>query len=143
MFTVSSDKTKLQPQRMLKLLQNTYWAKKRTLEQMLLAVEHSVCFGAYLRESGEQIGLVRVMTDFVTAFYICDVVVDPAFRGLGVGKALMEAAVSDSRYCHLRGLLVTSDAHGLYEKYGFTPANSRHMGREPDSSQNSALSSEP
>ena len=131
MFTISSEKNKLQPERMLALLQSTYWAKDRTLEQMLLAVENSVCFGAYDKD-GLQIGLVRVVTDFVSAFYLCDVVVDPRFRGQGVGKALVEAAVCDPRYAGLRGLLVTSDAHGLYEKYGFTPANQRHMGREPN-----------
>ena len=130
MFFVSSDKNKLQLDRMLALLRDTYWARERTEAQMRLAMDNSVCFGAYL-DDGRQIGLVRVMTDFVTAFYLCDVVVDPQFRGQGVGKAMMEAAVSDPRYAHLRGLLVTSDAHGLYEKYGFTAANSRHMGREP------------
>ena len=75
--------------------------------------------------------MVRVVTDFVCAFYICDVIVDPAFRGMGVAKAMLEEVMADSRFSHLRGLLVTSDAHGLYEKFGFEPANDRHMGREP------------
>ena len=131
MYHISSDKNLLQPERMLELLRMTYWASDRTAEQLALAVENSVCFGAYLTEDGRQIGLVRVVTDYVSAFYVCDVVVDPAFRGMGVGKALLSRALSDGRYAHLRGLLVTSDAHGLYRQYGFTPANERHMGREP------------
>ena len=131
MFFVSCDKTLLQPERMLALLRQTYWAKERTMEQMALAIDHSVCFGAYLSGSHRQIGLVRVVTDFVSAFYICDVVVDPEFRGLGVSKAMLSQAMTDSRYSHLRGLLVTSDAHELYRKFGFTSANERHMGREP------------
>lgn len=131
MFFISSDKALLQKERLLPLLQSTYWAKDRTLKQLELAVENSVCFGAYLTQGGQQIGLARVVTDFVTAFYLCDVVVDPAFRGHGVGRALTEQALSAPRYAHLRGLLVTSDAHGLYGKFGFLPANDRHMGREP------------
>lgn len=132
MFHISSDKSLLQPERMLAMLRGTYWAADRTAEQLTLAVQNAVCFGAYLTEDGRQIGLVRVVTDYVSAFYVCDVVVDPAFRGMGVGKALLSHALSDGRYAHLRGLLVTSDAHGLYQQYGFTAANERHMGREPD-----------
>ena len=131
MFFVSSDKSLLQPERMLGLLRETYWAKDRTMEQMELAIANSVCFGAYLEEGNRQIGMVRVMTDFVCAYYLCDVIVDPCFRGRGISKAMLRAVVEDPRVGHLRGLLVTSDAHGLYEQFGFTPANSRHMGKEP------------
>jgi len=130
MFFVSGEKSRIQQSRMLTLLKQTYWAKDRTMEQMELAVENSVCYGAYLNENGRQIGMVRVVTDFVCAYYICDVIVDPAYRGLGVSKAMLREVMADERFCHLRGLLVTSDAHGLYEKFGFIPANSRHMGKE-------------
>lgn len=131
MFFVSGDQNQIQVERMLHLLRQTYWARERTVEQMEQAIANSVCYGAYLNENGRQIGMVRVMTDFICAFYICDVVVDPEYRGRGVARAMLEQAMADERYCHLRGLLVTSDAHGLYEKFGFEPANSRHMGREP------------
>ena len=131
MFYISKEKKHLQPDRMQALLQNTYWAKDRTAEQMQMAIANSVCFGDYDCTTNQQLGLVRVVTDFVCAYYVCDVVVDPAYRGQGIGKALMEAVVTDPEFGHLRGLLVTSDAHGLYEKYGFTSAKSRHMGKEP------------
>jgi len=131
MFYISKEKSCIQAERMLTLLRQTYWARERTLEEMLLAIANSECFGAYLTGTNEQIGMVRVVTDYVCAYYICDVIVDPVFRGMGVGKKMMEQVVNDPAFGHLRGLLVTSDAHGLYEKYGFTPANSRHMGKEP------------
>lgn len=131
MFFVSGDKSLIQAERMLQLLRQTYWAKDRTAEQMALAIANSVCYGAYRADDGRQIGMVRVMTDFVCAFYLCDVIVDPAYRGMGVAKAMLEQVMADPRFSHLRGLLVTSDAHGLYEKFGFKPANSRNMGREP------------
>lgn len=131
MFYVSEGRRQIQTERMLELLRQTYWAKERTLDQMELAIDHSVCYGAYLEDNDQQIGLVRVMTDFVSAFYLCDVIVDPQYRGLGVAKAMLEAVMADTRFSHLRGFLVTSDAHGLYGKFGFVPANERHMGREP------------
>lgn len=131
MFYISKEKHCIQVQRILALLQKTYWAQDRTQEQMELAIANSQCFGAYLTETGQQVGLIRVVTDYVSAYYICDVIVDPAYRGKGISKALMAEVVSDPDFGHLRGLLVTSDAHGLYAQFGFTQANSRHMGKEP------------
>ena len=52
MFFVSGDKTMIQSARMLELLNQTYWAKDRTPAQMELAIENSVCYGAYHQEDG-------------------------------------------------------------------------------------------
>ena len=64
----------------------------------------------------------RVLTDTVVFGYLGDVFVVPEARGRGVGKALMEAELA---HPHVRDLcrltLVTDDAHGLYEQYGFAP----------------------
>ena len=130
MFYISDQKEQLQMDAMLHMLHQTYWAAGRTEAQMRQAIDHSVCFGAYQTETGRQIGLVRIVTDFTTVFYVCDVVVDPRFRGRGVSKALLEAATSDPAFSHLRGLLVTKDAHGLYRQFGFREADHWHMGRE-------------
>lgn len=130
-FYVSCDKAALQPGVILGLLQKTYWAAQRTAEQMETAIGCSLCYGAYERAGGQQIGFARVVTDFVCFYYICDVVVDESFRGQGVGKALMEAISSDERFNRLRGLLVTASAHALYEQYGFTRADEMHMGKAP------------
>ena len=46
----------------------------------------------------------------------------PEARGRGVGKALMEAVLAHPHVRDLRRFtLVTDDAHGLYERYGFAP----------------------
>jgi GNAT superfamily N-acetyltransferase len=53
---------------------------------------------------------------------VCDVYVDPAARGLGVGKLLMaEADRLLTTYGVRRALLATADAHGLYARHGFAP----------------------
>jgi GNAT superfamily N-acetyltransferase len=53
---------------------------------------------------------------------VCDVYVDPAARGRGVGKLLMaEADRLLTSYGVRRAMLATADAHGLYAQHGFTP----------------------
>ena len=84
------------------------------------ALENSLNFGLYQDE--RQIGLVRIISDYATFAYVCDVFILPGFRGLGLSKWLMSVVMS---HPFLQGLrrwsLLTSDAHMLYARYGFTP----------------------
>ena len=102
------------------LTEHSYWARWRTREQNDRIIETCLCFGAY--EDGRQIAHARVVTDTVVFGYLGDVFVVHEARGRGVGKALMEAVLA---HPHVRDLsrftLVTDDAHGLYEQYGFAP----------------------
>lgn len=64
----------------------------------------------------------RVVTDRATFAWLCDVYVDPAVRGKGIGAALVGAVRDHLRpYGLRRVLLATHDAHGVYEKLGFAP----------------------
>ena len=102
------------------LTEHSYWARWRTREQNDRIIDTCLCFGAY--EDGRQIAHARVVTDTVVFGYLGDVFVVPGARGRGVGKALMDAVLA---HPHVRDLsrltLVTDDAHGLYEQYGFAP----------------------
>jgi len=113
------------------MLEQTYWAKDRSAAVIKASIKHALCYGAYTKSDGRQIAFARVITDYATAYYICDVVVDPAYRGYGIGKDLIHTAVNDRRLKNLRGMLITADAHGLYEKFGFVRDRERFMGREP------------
>ena len=67
-------------------------------------------------------GLARVVTDGAAFAWLCDVYVEPAYRGQGLGKRLIRAVVE---HPDLQGvtqwLLATRDAHGLYARFGFEP----------------------
>ncbi|EKD72584.1 MAG: Acetyltransferase, GNAT family protein [uncultured bacterium] len=88
------------------------------LERFALVIEHSVCFSVYYHD--KQVGFARVITDFSEFASLWDVFIDDAHRGKGVGKTLMKYVLEHPR---LRGVfrwfLMTEDAHGLYQKYGF------------------------
>ena len=83
------------------------------------AIGNSIVFGIY--KGGAQVGLARVVSDKATFAWICDVFVLSGHRGQGLGKWLMECAISHPDLQGLRRwMLATRDAHGLYEQYGFT-----------------------
>ena len=109
------------------LLKQTYWADERPVEQVRKAMEHSRCYGVYLEDAQKLAGFARVISDFATTYYLCDVIIDEACRGNGLGRALLSYIENLPEYQGLRGILITRDAHGLYEKFGYQTLNGRAM----------------
>ncbi len=102
------------------LSEESYWAKNIPRDVVERSIRHSLSFVILCGE--ELAGFARVTSDHATVAYIGDVFVLPAHRGRGLSKWLMQCIS-----CHheLQGLrrwtLATSDAHGLYAQFGFTP----------------------
>ena len=115
----------------VRLLRMSYWAANRPDEIIETAVHKSSCYGVYADGTDRLVGFARVISDYATSWYLCDVIIDPEYRGHGMGKALVSHIVSVPEYSTARGLLVTRDAHDLYRKYGFEVVNDRIMCRNP------------
>ncbi len=113
------------------LLKTTYWASKRSKEQIKKSMDNSSCYGIYLDDEPKLVGFARVISDFATTYYLADVIIDQAYRHRGLGKALVSHIVTQPEYAGLRGLLLTKDAHGLYQKYGFETVEGRAMVKSP------------
>jgi GNAT superfamily N-acetyltransferase len=97
----------------------SYWAANIPFEIVKRSVAGSLCFGVYDRE--KQIGFARVVTDQAAFAYLGDVFIDEMYHGKGLSKWLMETMINHPLLQGLRRwMLSTKDAHGLYEKYGFT-----------------------
>ncbi|OXS25705.1 MAG: GNAT family N-acetyltransferase [Acetobacterium sp. MES1] len=120
-YQIIKDHSKLQLSSIKNMMQQTYWAPDRSETTIIKAIEHSVCYGVF-DSKHEQIGFARVITDFATTYYICDVIIDVAHRGKGLGKQLLDFITNDAAFEGLYGLLVTADAHGFYQHHGFQPA---------------------
>ncbi|MET9698689.1 GNAT family N-acetyltransferase [Streptomyces sp. NPDC006529] len=120
---MSTDSARLDPERIHRWLsQDAYWALGRSREKQDLAIANSLNFGAYDRVGGRQLAYARVVTDRATFAWLCDVYVDPAARGRGLGTALAEAVRDHlAPYGVRRIMLATADAHGVYAKVGFEP----------------------
>ena len=81
------------------------------------SIEHSLCFGVY--DHASQIGFARVVTDFATFAWLCDVFVIQGYQGRGLGKWLIQCIVAFPELQNLkRFILATGDAHELYRQYG-------------------------
>lgn len=109
------------------LLKQTYWADKRPKEQVLKSARNSQCFGIYLEEENRLVGFARVITDFATTYYLCDVVIDTRHRHKGLGTALVSHIEGLPELKGMRGILITRDAHALYERLGYQTLNGRAM----------------
>lgn len=103
-----------------RLLNDTYWAKTRTLEDVHRSLEHSMIWSVRHAVDG-LVGFGRAVSDKVTFTWICDVVVDPAHRAQGIGKAIVTRILAHEDIVPTRIALVTKDAHKMYEDFGFQP----------------------
>jgi GNAT superfamily N-acetyltransferase len=116
-YLISTDPAKLDLAVIHGFLSNeSYWAQGRPLDVMRRALEHSLCFGVYLGD--EQMGLARVVTDYATFAWLCDVFILEAHRGPGLGKWLIQTVVAHPDLQGVLTVLGTRDAHGLYQGYG-------------------------
>ncbi len=116
-----------------RLLKKTYWADHRSAETIGKSMRNSACFGIWSDDKQKIIGFARVISDYATTWYLCDVIIDPAYQHQGLGKKLVSYIASSPAFAGLRGLLLTRDAHSLYSRYGFEPADGRAMVRAPQS----------
>ena len=120
-FTISTDKQKLDIAYIHHFLSvESYWAVNIPLAVVQKAIAGSLCFGLY--DGEKQIGFSRMVTDCATFAFLADVFVDPAYRGKGLSKWLMETILAQPEFEGMRRIaLATRDAHTLYAQYGFKP----------------------
>lgn len=116
-YTISDDKSLISLDRVCELLATSYWAATRSRSCIETSIANSIPYGIY--HNGHQVGFARVITDFATTWYLADVIVDDVHKGKGLGKKLVQFITAQSDYQNLLGILLTKDAHGLYEQYGF------------------------
>ena len=125
--TILDGRDKMDIQDVLRLLKMTYWADHRSKEQVEKSLEHSSCYGVYLEEEQKLVGFGRVISDYATTYYLCDVIIDPDYQHQGLGTALVSYIESLPLYAGLRGILITRDAHDLYRKFGYEVLEGRAM----------------
>lgn len=118
-YTISDDPARLDLRAMHAYLTRSYWAEHIPFEVVERSVRNSLCVGVY-DANGAQVGLSRFISDYATFCYVCDVYVLEEHRGHGLSKQMLAFALDHPQLQGLRRWqLVTADAQGLYQRFGF------------------------
>ncbi len=118
-----------------RLLSASYWSPGIPLATVVKAAANAWTF-CLLAPDGRFVGMARFITDRATFAYLADVIIDPAHRGHGLGKWLVEClhTLPEIMACR-RLMLMTADAQPLYAKFGYralkSPERAMEVGR-PD-----------
>lgn len=110
---------------MLAHYEREWWTQGRDragIERMLAGSDAVVT--AVARESGALVGFARALSDGVYRSTIFDLIVAPEWRGIGLGRELVERilAAPALRGCRRTDLVCKDDMGGFYEQLGFVRA---------------------
>ncbi|MFT5520096.1 MAG: ribosomal protein S18 acetylase RimI-like enzyme [Enterobacterales bacterium] len=118
-YRVTTNQSEMDVEAIHQYLTNSYWSPGLPLETLRKALQNSFCFAAL--KGNEQIGFARLITDYTTFAYLADVYILEAHQGKGLSKMLLDEIFKHPKLDGLRRImLATRDAHGLYEKFGFS-----------------------
>jgi GNAT superfamily N-acetyltransferase len=138
-FEFDDDPARVDRDRLWKFLsQEAYWGRWRTrpvIEQQLDSAWRVV--GVYQKATGIMVGFARAISDGVGFAYLADVYIDKDFRGQGLGVELVDVMIEQGPGASFRWTLHTSDAHGLYQRFGFSQPDRTYLerpGRHPATS---------
>ena len=128
-YELTIDPERIDPVAAHAYLTRSYWSPGIPLETVNRALLGSLVV-AVLHE-GQQVAMARVVTDRATFAYLADVYVLEEHRGKGLSHAMLAALHAHSELQGLRRwLLFTEDAHGLYEKHGWSRLGHPQRGME-------------
>lgn len=117
-FYITTDFDKIDIDVVCSLLGQSYWASYRKKNVIVKSLKNSLCFSLF--EEDKQIGLIRVITDYATFAYLCDIIIDEKYRHKGLGIWFLECVFKHPELQNLRKWsLTTKDAHEFYKKLGF------------------------
>ncbi|MBC3872597.1 GNAT family N-acetyltransferase [Undibacterium flavidum] len=120
MIEISVDKDRLDVDLIHHFLSTqSAWALGIPKKLVEKSITNSLCFGVY--EEHAQIGFARVVSDFATFAYLMDVFILPAHQGKGHSLQLLQFIMAHPELQGLRRfMLASSNARGLYQRFGFT-----------------------
>lgn len=120
-YSVTTDPGSLDFDTVHGFLRSTTWASGQSREVLSRAVAHSLCFSLF--EDQRQIGFSRVITDYATYAYLCDVYVAESSRGQGLGRWMVQCVLDHAVVGRLKRVtLLTHGAEAFYRELNFDAA---------------------
>ena len=105
-----------------KMLSNSFWSPEIKIHEVKKgAINSALVVGVFSKDEG-QIGYARVISDKTRFAYITDVYIEENFRKKGIGQKIINYILAHEELTDVyQWLLITRDAHGVYNKVGFNP----------------------
>lgn len=113
-------------------LWNSVWDGAPTLEQMRLALEHTL-FRVSVYDGEKVVAMARMNGDMGFDYYIKDVIVRPEYQGKGIGRLLINELM---KFINNNGIKDTEifvelcampDKIQFYEKFGFSANEAQRL----------------
>ncbi|QMU96496.1 GNAT family N-acetyltransferase [Microbacterium esteraromaticum] len=130
-YELDDDPSRIQPDVVWGWLSTkAYWGRQRSRADVEAQIADAWrVVGAYRRDTGEQVGFARAVSDGVSFAYLADVFVIEGHRGSGLGTRLVQLMIDDGPGSSFRWMLFTGDAHALYRRFGFETPDDTAMVR--------------
>ena len=109
------------------LMQNEWWCRNRSLNDVHKVMQTSNIVIGILNEDRKVIGFARVLTDYVYKALLLDVIVEPSFRQSGLGKEIIQTLLIMPALSQVRSfeLYCPERMAGFYENLGFVKSESK------------------
>lgn len=103
------------------MLSEAFWSKDIKIDEVKKGASNSaLVLGVFYND--EQVAYSRVVSDKTRFAYFMDVYVDENFRKNGIGQLMINSILKHDELKDVyQWMLITKDAHGVYEKSGFKP----------------------
>ena len=96
-----------------------FWARSRNMDDLKIAVTNSNPV-VTVWDGDRLIGFARATSDGIYRAGIWDVIVDPDYQGMGLGRKLVQTVLSHPLVCKVeRVYLTTTHQQSFYERIGF------------------------
>lgn len=103
------------------MLGTAFWSSGIERGEVEQGARNSALLVGAFSSDGRQIGYARVISDKTRFAYICDVIVEEGHRRMGIAQGMMRRILEGEELKDVyQWLLITRDAHGVYEKLGFS-----------------------
>ena len=118
------------------MYQDQWWSNHRTLHQTKILLKESDMLIGIIDKTGQLLGFLRVLTDFLDIAVIYDVIVHKDYQKRGLGRILMKAVTEDPKLDSIRylDLFCKPEMNGFYQEFGFelpkTGTNMLRLGRD-------------
>lgn len=121
-FSIIEQLNESQIKQLHHLLQQMWWSRERSLDEVLTMLKTSMSFGLIENETQDLVGYARVLTDEIKYAFIFDVMVVEKYRGNGFGKRIVDAVIGHPRLKNIKRFELTcaEDMVPFYEKFSFS-----------------------